>query len=121
MYDSLIRKLKKIASEHKAQYGGATEESEVIADAAAVIAALSANQPACAAPNKRRTRHSVSRNGITVSIQKWENKKLPVLAVEFDGENCAYKVASFNSDKTARWFSEIMDEFFKEESHGAEN
>lgn len=116
MHEGLVRRLRRLESEHKKEWGGATEESCLIAEAADVIEVLSANPLDCAAPNKRRTRHSVSRNGITVSVQKWENKKLPVLAVEFDGENCAYKVASFNSDTTARWFAEIMDEFFKEES-----
>ena len=57
---------------------------------------------------------TVHRNGITIAIQRFPNKKLPALTVQFDGENCAYKVAAFKDEKTAHWFSEIMDEFFKE-------
>lgn len=55
----------------------------------------------------------VKHNGIIVSVQKWESHKLPVLAVQFENENTIYKVASFNSEKTANWFVEIMDEFFE--------
>lgn len=54
----------------------------------------------------------IKHNGVLVSVQKWESHKLPVLAVQFDGENRIYKVASFNSEKTAHWFAEIMEEFF---------
>lgn len=54
----------------------------------------------------------IKHNGVIVSVQKWESHKLPVLAVQFDGENRIYKVASFNSEKTAHWFAEIMEEFF---------
>ena len=56
----------------------------------------------------------IKHNGITVSVQDWSPwKKLPVLVVEFEGENKAYKVASFNSKETAKWFNEVMEEFFK--------
>lgn len=56
----------------------------------------------------------IKHNGITVSIQDWSPwKKLPVLVVEFDGENTAYKVASFSSKSQAEWFCEVMEEFFK--------
>ena len=56
----------------------------------------------------------IKHNGITVSVQDWSPwKKLPVLVVEFEGENTAYKVASFNSKETAKWFNEVMEEFFK--------
>jgi hypothetical protein len=57
--------------------------------------------------------NSVTRNGITVIVEKWPKKKLPVLAVKFSGEPYLYKVASFDSDKDAHWFLEIMEEFFK--------
>ena len=56
--------------------------------------------------------NSVTRNGITVIVEKWPKKKLPVLAVKFPGEPYLYKVASFDSDKDAHWFLEIMEEFF---------
>lgn len=55
----------------------------------------------------------IKRNGIIVSVQRWQRHKLPVLAVQFEDENRIYKVASFNSEETAKWFEEIMDEFFK--------
>lgn len=56
----------------------------------------------------------IKHNGVTVSVQDWSPwKKLPVLAVEFDGENKVYKVASFNSEETAKWFCDVMEEFFK--------
>ena len=49
--------------------------------------------------------NKITRNGITVSVQNWTPwKKLPVLAVSFEGENKAYKVASFNNAETAAWF-----------------
>lgn len=55
----------------------------------------------------------IKHNGVIVSVQDWSPwKKLPVLVVEFEGENKAYKVASFNSKKTAEWFCEVMEEFF---------
>ena len=55
----------------------------------------------------------IRHNGIVVSVQDWSPwKKLPVLVVEFDGENKAYKCASFNSKETAEWFCDVMEEFF---------
>lgn len=58
---------------------------------------------------------SMHRNGITVSIQRWGKNKLPALTVQFDGEVDTYKTATFDSEMSAQWFSEIMDEFFKKE------
>lgn len=55
----------------------------------------------------------IKHNGVILTIQKWESHKLPVLAVQFEGENRIYKVASFNSIETANWFAEIAEEFFK--------
>ena len=52
-------------------------------------------------------------NDMVVSIQKWPTHKKPVLAVKFDDENATYKVASFNSVKTANWFAEILEERMK--------
>ena len=37
-------------------------------------------------------------------------RKKPVMAVSFDGENRQYKVASFNDEKTMRWFIECLDD-----------
>ena len=56
--------------------------------------------------------YGIRHNGVTVSVQKWDSHKLPVLAVKIEDENCVYKVASFNSIETANWFVEIMQEFF---------
>ena len=55
----------------------------------------------------------VKRNGVIVSVQRWKTHKLPILAVSFDDENAVYKVASFNSEETAKWFEEVMEEFFE--------
>ena len=56
----------------------------------------------------------IKHNGIKVSVQDWSPwKKLPVLVVEFEDENKAYKVASINSKGTADWFCDVMEEFFK--------
>ena len=56
--------------------------------------------------------YGIRHNGVTVSVQKWDSHKLPVLAVQIENENCIYKVASFNSTETANWFIGIMQEFF---------
>ena len=56
--------------------------------------------------------YGIRHNGVTVSVQKWDSHKLPVLAVQIENENCIYKVASFNSAETANWFIGIMQEFF---------
>jgi len=55
----------------------------------------------------------IRHNGISVLVQKWSSHKLPVLAVQIENENCVYKVASFNSEETAQWFCEVMEEFFE--------
>ena len=47
-----------------------------------------------------------------IFIEKFPNKKLPVLTVHIGNE--VYKVASFNSEKTAYWFQEFCEEFFDE-------
>lgn len=54
----------------------------------------------------------ISHNGIMIAVEHWPQKKLPVLAVHFDGENKVYKVASFKDEQTAEWFCEVMEEFF---------
>lgn len=56
----------------------------------------------------------IKRNNITISVQDWKPwRKLPVLVVEIDGENTQYKVASFNSEETAKWFCDVCEEFFE--------
>lgn len=61
----------------------------------------------------RRDMKMIKHNGVIVSVQDWSPwKKLPVLVVEFEWENKAYKVASFNSKEMAEWFCEVMEAFF---------
>ena len=56
----------------------------------------------------------IKRNGVIVTVQHMlPLRKKPCLCIQFEDENCVYKVASFNSEDTANWFCEIMDEFFK--------
>lgn len=57
--------------------------------------------------------NGVMHNGISVTVQHLPDRKNPALCVQFDDENRIYKVASFNSEKTARWFSEVMEDFWK--------
>ena len=46
--------------------------------------------------------------------EKFPMRKKPVMAVSFDGENCQYKVASFNSSETMQWFIECLDDALKQ-------
>lgn len=46
--------------------------------------------------------------------EKFPMRKKPVMAVSFDGENCQYKVASFNSPETMQWFIECLDDALKQ-------
>ena len=57
-------------------------------------------------------RVGLSRNGITVSVEHFPYRKKPALAVYIEKENRAYKVASFNSEETADWFLELMEEMW---------
>ena len=57
--------------------------------------------------------YGIKHNGVLVSVAKWDDHKLPVLAVRFEDENRIYKVASFNSIETATWFVEVMQEFLE--------
>lgn len=41
-------------------------------------------------------------------------RKKPVMAVSFEGENRQYKVASFNSAETMKWFIECLDDALKQ-------
>lgn len=56
--------------------------------------------------------YGISKNGMTVWVESWPGKKLPVLCVKFDGDSCKYKVASFDSEKDAMWFIECLEEHF---------
>lgn len=46
--------------------------------------------------------------------EHFPERKKPVMAVSFDGENCLYKVASFNSAETMQWFVECLDDALKQ-------
>lgn len=57
MNENLVRRLRRLESEHKKEWGGATEESCLIAEAADVIEALSAQleqKTKSAAPTRKR-------------------------------------------------------------------
>lgn len=59
------------------------------------------------------------RNNIIIGVEEWPTmRKKPVLAVRIDGENAAYKVASFNNQGAAEWFCEIMEKFVAEGKGG---
>lgn len=51
------------------------------------------------------------KNGVSIMVVHMPHRKKPCLAIQFEGENEMYKVASFNSKKTAHWFLEIFEEF----------
>lgn len=51
------------------------------------------------------------RHGISITVQHFPYRKKPCLAIQIEGENTMYKVASFNSEETARWFLEMFEEF----------
>lgn len=53
---------------------------------------------------------TLEKNGIKICITHLPDRKKPCLAVQID--NCIYKVASFDSETTADWFIEIMEEMF---------
>ena len=56
----------------------------------------------------------IKHNNITISVRDWKPwRKLPVLVVEIGEENTQYKVASFNSEETAKWFCDVCEEFFE--------
>lgn len=46
--------------------------------------------------------------------EEYPMRKKPVMAVSFDGENCQYKVASFNSSDTMKWFIECLDDALRQ-------
>lgn len=56
---------------------------------------------------------AIERNGIRIGVMHFPHRKKPCLYVYIEGENCYYKVASFNSEETADWFLEICEEVFK--------
>ena len=56
--------------------------------------------------------NAVTHNGVTVSVKNIPGQKRPRLCLQFDGENTIYSVAAFKDEQTARWFCEVMEEFF---------
>ena len=60
----------------------------------------------------------LEKRGIRLSVTHLPYRKKPCLAVQID--NCIYKVASFNSEETADWFIEILEEMFGERREDAE-
>lgn len=57
---------------------------------------------------------AIKHNGTMIAVEMLLNAKKPSLCVHFDGENVIYKVATFKDEKTAKWFVEVMEEFFKD-------
>lgn len=49
-------------------------------------------------------------SGDSLIIENVPGKALPVLSVQFDGENAAYVAAHFKNERTAQWFVEVLDE-----------
>ena len=47
-------------------------------------------------------------NGYKFYIMTIPERKKPCLMIDPPGENCFYKVASFNSEETAEWFIEHL-------------
>ena len=56
--------------------------------------------------------YSIGKADERILITHFPNRKKPCLAVQIG--NCIYKVASFNSEETADWFIEIIEEMFGE-------
>ena len=60
-------------------------------------------------------RKGLTHNGIMVAVEHFPDRKKPVLCVYRVKENWGYKVASFNSEETADWFLELMEEMWGSE------
>ena len=60
-------------------------------------------------------RIGIQHNDVEVYVQHIPERKKPVLMVKPPGENCFYKVASFNSEETADWFLTQMTRLFGRE------
>jgi hypothetical protein len=59
-------------------------------------------------------------NGYSVTVEHLPYRKKPCLVVMPKGENCAYKVASFNSEETADWFLTQMSRMFGQTERSSE-
>lgn len=64
-------------------------------------------------------RIGIALNGYEVTVEHLHGlRKKPCLMVKLPGENCYYKVASFNSEETADWFLEQMKDMFGRADNG---
>ena len=52
-------------------------------------------------------------NDCVVVVEHMPKRKKPCLMVKPTGDNCYYKVASFNSEDTADWFLTQMQRMFE--------
>lgn len=59
-------------------------------------------------------RIGIELNGYEVIVEHIGQRKKPCLMVKPKGENCYYKVASFNSEETTDWFLTQMKRMFTE-------
>lgn len=66
----------------------------------------------------RMDNYRIRINSMNILLQKWPKKKLPVLAVQFEGEADMYKVASFDSEEKMNWFIEVFKEACEVEDYG---
>ena len=52
-------------------------------------------------------------NELMLSALELPGKKRPVLALSFDGSRNYYRVATFDNEKAAQWFMEVLEEFLQ--------
>lgn len=60
-------------------------------------------------------RIGIELNGCSVVVEHMPQRKKPCLMVSPIGDQCYYKVASFNSEETADWFLTQMSRMFRRE------
>ena len=65
-------------------------------------------------------RIGIELNGYSVTVEHLPERKKPCLVVKPKGENCFYKVASFNSEETADWFLTQMSRMFEQTERSSE-
>lgn len=52
-------------------------------------------------------------NELRFSALELPGKKRPVLALSFDGSRNYYRVATFDDEKAAQWFMEVLEELLQ--------
>lgn len=52
-------------------------------------------------------------NELRFSALELPGKKRPVLALSFDGSRNYYRVATFDNERAAQWFMEVLEEFLQ--------